>query len=107
VADIIFKEWFCKFSIAGQIHTDRVKELVNKLSAQLFELLNVSHTKTSPAHPQYNAQVKVFNKKVKKIVDDSTLIWGHSYQCSPSATKQLPPLHLNCFLVKMQGSHHS
>jgi hypothetical protein len=34
----------------------------NKFSAQLFELLNVSHTKTSPAHPQYNSQMEVLNK---------------------------------------------
>jgi hypothetical protein len=50
-----------------------------KLSAELFQLLIVSHTKTSPEHPQCNAQVEVFNKTVKKIlqyfVDDTTLDW--------------------------------
>jgi hypothetical protein len=55
------------------------KEFINKLSAELFQLLNVSHTKTSPAHPQCNAQVEVFNKTVKKFlqyfVDDTTLDW--------------------------------
>jgi len=52
VADAIFKEWFCKFGIPAQIHTDREKEFVNKLSAKMMELHNVAHTKTSPAHPQ-------------------------------------------------------
>jgi hypothetical protein len=41
--------------------------------------MNISHTKTSPAHPQCNAQVEVFNKMVKKFlqsfVDDTTLNW--------------------------------
>jgi hypothetical protein len=46
VADAVFKEWFCKFGIPAQIHT------VNKLSAEMMELHNVAHTKTSPAHPQ-------------------------------------------------------
>jgi hypothetical protein len=45
----------------------------------LFELLNVQHSKTSPYHPQCNAQVEVFNKTVKKYlasyVDESTLNW--------------------------------
>jgi hypothetical protein len=54
LADSIYKEWFLKFGIPAQIHTDGGKEFVNKLSAELFQLLNVSHTKTSPAHPQCN-----------------------------------------------------
>jgi hypothetical protein len=47
VADAIFKEWFCKFGIPSQIHTDSDKKLVNKLSAEMMELINVAHTKTS------------------------------------------------------------
>jgi hypothetical protein len=35
-----------------QIHTDCEKAFSNKLSAELFELLNISHTKTSPEHLQ-------------------------------------------------------
>jgi hypothetical protein len=44
VADAIFRDWFAKFGIQAQIHTDRGKEFVNKLSAELFQLLNVRHT---------------------------------------------------------------
>jgi hypothetical protein len=78
VADAIFKEWFCKFGIPAQIHTDGWKKFVNKLAAEMMELLNVAHTKTSPAHPQCNSQVEVF-KTVKKylasFVDDTALNW--------------------------------
>jgi hypothetical protein len=79
VADAIFKEWFCKFGIQAQIHTNGGKESVNKLSAKMMELLNVAHTRTSPAHPQCNSQVEVFNKTVKKylasFVDETALNW--------------------------------
>jgi transposase InsO family protein len=79
MADAIYRDWFAKFRIPAQKHTDRGKEFVNKLSVELFQLLNVRHTKTSPAHPQCNAQVEVFNKTVKKFlqsfVDDITLKW--------------------------------
>jgi hypothetical protein len=79
VADAIFKECFCKFGILAQIHTDGGKEFVNKLSAEMMELMNVSHTRTLPAHPQCNSQVEVFNKTVKKylasFVDDTALKW--------------------------------
>ncbi len=46
VADTIYKDWFSKFKILAQIHTDSGKEFVNKLLAELFQLLNVNHTKT-------------------------------------------------------------
>ncbi len=42
-------------------------------------MLNVQHSKTTPYHPQCNAQVEVFNKTVKKYlasyVDETTLKW--------------------------------
>jgi hypothetical protein len=79
VTDAIFKEWFCKFGIPAQIHTDGGKEFVNKLSAEMIELLNVAHTKTSPAHPQCYSQGKVFDKTVKKylasFMDETALNW--------------------------------
>jgi len=77
--DAIFKEWFCKFGIPAQIHTDGGKEFVNKLSAEMIELMNLSHARMSPAHPQCNFQVEVVNKTVMKylasFVDDTALNW--------------------------------
>jgi transposase InsO family protein len=105
VADAIYRDWFSKFGIPAQIHTDGGKEFINKLSAELFQLLNVSHTKTSPAHPQCNAQVEVFNKTVKKFlqsfVDDTTLNWetflpalAISYNTSYHSTIATTPFEL-------------
>jgi hypothetical protein len=105
VAKAIFSEWFCKFGIPAQIHTDGGKEFVNKLSNELFTLLNVSHTKTTLAHPQCNMQVKVFNKTVKKylasFVDDTTLDWENflpalmlSYNTSYHSTIAMTPFKL-------------
>ncbi len=105
VADAIFKEWFCKFGIPAQIHTDGRKEFVNKLSAKMMELLNVAHTKTLPAHPQCNSQVEVFNKTVKKylasFVDETALNWetflpalALSYNTSYHSTIATTPFEL-------------
>ncbi len=105
VAKAIFSEWFCKFGIPAQIHTDGGKEFVNKLSNELFTLLIVSHTKTTPAHPQCNAQVEVFNKTVKKyvasFVGDTTLDWENflpalmlSYNTSYHSTIATTPFEL-------------
>jgi transposase InsO family protein len=76
VAKAIFEQWFCKFGIPAQIHTDGGKEFENKLMEEFCELLNVQHTNTIQYHPQCNAQVEVFNKTVKKYlasyVDETT-----------------------------------
>jgi hypothetical protein len=72
----MLKQWLMPFTEIGfqnsefrpQVHMDSGKEFVNKLSEELFQLLNVNHTKNSPAHPQCNAHVEVFNKTVKKFL---------------------------------------
>jgi hypothetical protein len=43
------------------------KNLSRNIMAELCELLNVQHSKTSPYYPQCNAQVEVFHKTVKNI----------------------------------------
>ncbi len=79
VADAIYRDWFAKFGILAQIHMESGKEFVNKLSEELFQLLNISYTKTSPAHSHCKAQVEKYNRTVKKFlqsfVDDTSLKW--------------------------------
>jgi hypothetical protein len=105
VAKAIFEQWFCKFGIPAQIHTDGGKGFVNKLLAELCELLNVQHTKTTPYHPQCNSQVEVFNKMVKKYlasyVDETTLNWDEflpalmlAYNTSYHSTTATMPFEL-------------
>jgi hypothetical protein len=105
VVKAIFSKWFCKFGIPVQIHTDGGKEFVNKHSNELFTLLNVQHTKTTPAHPQCNAQVDVFNKTVKKylasFISDTMLDWENllpalmlSYNTSYHSTIATTPFGL-------------
>jgi hypothetical protein len=64
VAKAIFEQWFCKFGIPA----DGGKEFMNKLLAELCEMLNVQQSKTTPYHPQCNSQVEVFNKTIKKYL---------------------------------------
>jgi hypothetical protein len=97
----IYRDWFSIFGILAQIHTDSGKEFMNKLSAELFQLLNVNRTKTSPVHPQCNAQVEVFNKMVKNFlqsfVDDTTLNWETFLPALDAITLLSPQHNLNYF----------
>jgi len=47
-ADTIYRDLFTKFRIPVQRNTNGGKVFVNKLSVELFQLLNVQQTKTSP-----------------------------------------------------------
>ncbi len=67
VAKAIFNEWFCKFGILAQIHTDGGKEFVNKLSNELFQLLNVQHTKKLRPIPSVTPRLKFSTKPSRNI----------------------------------------
>ena len=105
VADQILSNWICRFGVPVQIHSDGGKEFCNALAADLFKLLEIKHTRTSPAHPQCNAQVEVFNKTVAKylasFVSELTLDWEQylpmlrfSYNTSYHSTIMTTPFEL-------------
>ena len=105
VANEIFTHWICRFGSPIQIHSDGGKEFCNTLSDELYTLLDIKHTKTSPAHPQCNAQVEVFNKSLAKylhsFVNDTTLDWEvyipammFSYNTSYHSTIMTTPFEL-------------
>jgi hypothetical protein len=94
-----------KFSTPVKIHTDGGKEVVNKLSNELFTLLNVQHTKTTPDHPQCNMQVEVFSTKEARyfltVLLDTMLDWENflpalmlSYNTSYHSTIATTPFKL-------------
>jgi transposase InsO family protein len=105
VAMEIFVHWICRFGSPVQIHSDNGTEFVNKLNKELFKLLEIKHTTTTPAHPQCNAQAEVFNKTMAKylasFVDESTLDWEQylpalqfSYNTSYHSTIATTPFEL-------------
>ena len=98
--------WICQFGTLIQIHSDGGKEFCNNLADKVYKLLDIKHTKTSPAHPQCNAQVKVFNKTVAKylasFVDNTTLdgeqnlsVLMLSYNTSYHSTIMTTPFELS------------
>jgi transposase InsO family protein len=105
VAMEIFIHWICRFGLPLQIHSDNGTEFVNKLSKELFSLLEIKHSTTTPGHPQCNAQAEVFNKTMAKylasFVDSSTLDWEQylpalqfSYNTSYHSTIATTPFEL-------------
>ena len=105
VADAIFSHWICRFGIPVEVITDQGKEFCNKLTDELFQLMEMKHGRTSAYHPQCNAQAEVANKTIAKFlrnqVDTSTLNWEiflpplmFSYNTSFHRTIQTAPFFL-------------
>ena len=105
VASEIFTKWVCRFGSPIQIHSDGGTEFCNQLADDLYQKLDIKHTRTSPAHPHCNAQVEVFNKTVAKylssFVDQQTLDWEQyipmlmfSYNTSYHSTIMTTPFEL-------------
>ena len=79
VTEAIFRRWICRYGVPLEIITDQGKEFCNKLSDELYKLLQTKHLTTSSRHPACNAQAEVANKTIAKylnsFVDDTTLDW--------------------------------
>ena len=79
VTDAIFSHWICRHGIPMELITDQGKEFCNKISEELYSLLNMRHATTSAYHPQCNAQAEVANKTIAKylssVVSQDTLDW--------------------------------
>jgi hypothetical protein len=67
-ADAIFPHWICRNGIPVELITDQGKEFCNKLSDELFRLMEMKHGRTSAYHPQCNSQG--YTKLYRKILWD-------------------------------------
>ena len=79
VARALFERWICRFGCPIEFTSDNGKEFCNELTKELFKLLQIKHSHTTPYHPQCNAQAEVQNKVIAKyltcFVDKTTLDW--------------------------------
>jgi hypothetical protein len=79
VARELFEKWICRFGCPIELTSDNGKEFCNELKKELFYLLQIKHSHTTPYHPHCNAQAEVQNKVIQKylaaFVDKTTLDW--------------------------------
>jgi hypothetical protein len=79
VTSAIFSKWICRYGLPLELITDQGREFANKMSDELYDLLQMKHQTTSARHPQCNSQVERFNQTIAKylnsFVDSTTLDW--------------------------------
>lgn len=68
VAETFMANWICLFGCPNKIITDGGREFCNKVLDHLLDKLEIKHNKTSPYHPQTNAQAETYNKTIIQFI---------------------------------------
>ncbi|UYV77521.1 K02A2.6-like, partial [Cordylochernes scorpioides] len=62
VAETLISQFFSRFGVPMQIHTDQGRNFESRLFAQMCKLLGSHKTRTTPLHPQSDGMVERFNR---------------------------------------------
>ena len=62
VAAVLVDEFFTRFGVPGELHSDQGREFESRVFRQCCALLGVQKTRTTPLHPQSDGMVERFNR---------------------------------------------
>ena len=62
VARIIVEEVVARFGVPSSIHSDQGRQYESELFSEMFRVLHIKKTRTTPYHPQSDELVERFNK---------------------------------------------
>ncbi|CAC5412542.1 unnamed protein product [Mytilus coruscus] len=68
VADTLATEFFCRFCIPSQIHSNQGREFESELFANLCSLFGIEKTRTCPYRPQSDGLVEQMNRTLKQLL---------------------------------------
>ena len=68
VADVLLKGWIKRYGCPVELHTDQGTQYESQLFKGLCKLLNISKTRTTPAHPRSDGMEERGNRTIKEML---------------------------------------
>uniref|UniRef100_A0A8C5Q426 Gypsy retrotransposon integrase-like protein 1 n=1 Tax=Leptobrachium leishanense TaxID=445787 RepID=A0A8C5Q426_9ANUR len=68
VAKVLMEKFFVHYGLPRRIHSDQGRDFESRLVGKLLELLGIQKTRTTPYHPQGDAQPERFNRTLLNML---------------------------------------
>ncbi|XP_040195270.1 LOW QUALITY PROTEIN: uncharacterized protein LOC120928229 [Rana temporaria] len=68
VAKVLVEKFFVHYGLPQRIHSDQGRDFESRLIRQLLDLLGIQKSRTSPYHPQGDAQPERFNRTLLNML---------------------------------------
>ena len=68
VAEKLVTEWFCRYGVPRQLHSDQGKEFTSKVITDICQCLNIDKTRTTPYRPSSDGLVERNNRTLQQML---------------------------------------